>query len=58
MKTAFVSDTTLGLTPQEALQQEIHLLPALIMMDGKGPTATTWRSSLQRLSRRFRLANT
>ncbi|WP_299426805.1 DegV family protein [uncultured Meiothermus sp.] len=35
MKTAFVSDTTLGLTPQEALQQEIHLLPALIMLDGK-----------------------
>jgi DegV family protein with EDD domain len=35
MKTAFVTDSTLGLSPQEALEQDIHLVLAQVMLEGK-----------------------
>lgn len=35
MKTAFVTDSTLGLSPQEALEQGIHLVLAQVILEGK-----------------------
>ena len=35
MKTAFVADSTLGLSPGEALEQGIHLAPAVVILDGQ-----------------------
>ncbi len=35
MKTAFVADSTLGLAPEKALEQGIHLLPQLVVIEGK-----------------------
>ncbi|PZA07851.1 MULTISPECIES: DegV family protein [unclassified Meiothermus] len=35
MSTAFVADSTLGLSPQEALEREIHLLPQQVVIQGK-----------------------
>ncbi|MDX2007220.1 MAG: DegV family protein [Meiothermus sp.] len=35
MKTTFVADSTLGLSPQEALEQGIYLVPQQIILDGK-----------------------
>jgi DegV family protein with EDD domain len=35
MKTAFVTDSTLGLSPQEALEQDIHLVLAQVMLEGR-----------------------
>lgn len=34
MRTAFVADSTLGLTPNEALNQNIHLVPQIAIIDG------------------------
>lgn len=35
MKTAFVADSTLGLAPEKALEQGIHLLPQQVVIEGK-----------------------
>lgn len=35
MKTAFVADSTLGLTPEQALEQDIHLVPQQVVIEGK-----------------------
>jgi len=35
VKTAFVADSTLGLAPEKALEQGIHLLPQQVVIEGK-----------------------
>lgn len=35
MKTAFVADSTLGLSPSEALEQDIHLVLAQVVLEGR-----------------------
>ncbi|HEU4740850.1 MAG TPA: DegV family protein [Meiothermus sp.] len=35
MKTAFVADSTLGLSPQEALERDIHVVPQQVVIMGK-----------------------
>ncbi|WP_276956525.1 DegV family protein [Allomeiothermus silvanus] len=35
MNVAFVADSTLGLSPQEALEREIHLVPQQVVIEGK-----------------------
>jgi DegV family protein with EDD domain len=34
-RTAFVADSTLGLSPQEALRQDIHVVPQQVILEGK-----------------------
>lgn len=35
-RTAFVADSTLGLSPQEALERGIHLVPQQVILEGQG----------------------